>query len=1122
MTIPEPRVEFQIGGVWTDVTDDVDKESGLTIERGRRSRGARSDPTRVALTLRGERYSTRNPMSDLYGVFGRNTPARVTVDGSESYLDLPGAATDVATTPDHSSLDIVGDIDLRAEATMDWSSATNEVLIAKWGTAGQRSYVLFVTGTILRFQWSTNGTSGFFHANYLPPGFPRRGAVRATLDVNNGAGGFTSVLYWAPTMDGPWTSFSTYTDSGVTSIFSSTAPLSLGLTGATSSLTLTPVHGRIHRAEVRSSIGGTAVASPDIRARTPGASSFTDSAGKLWTLAGATEITRRQYRATAEATSMAPRWHSSGHDVRVPVQATGLLQGLVQDGQALNSTLRRRIPSGNPVGYWPMEESVAASQCYSPLADVLPMTMKGDWQFAADDSMPGSKALPKSGSGSGFAVSTPPTGSSTGWHVEFVYKFDGTLPVSEAQIAHVHIGGSGMDAAIVYASTAGIRINLFDSFGTSLATTQLTDPLGIAAFSGVWNRMQIFTAKSGGTTYVSAAFRDVVTNIWWYVTTSISDVPGYVRAVTGTYGAGLGSGVQLGHLGVFTANGTPPPSLLPAVTIYDGADDGFQGETVIDRFARLAGEEVATAAITWRDGQPELATGQLGPQRPAKLVDLLEEMAATDGGMLYERLDRRGVAYRDRVSLYNQVPALTLDYATRGHLGPPLEPVERTADVVNDVTVKRINGSSARAYLASGPLSVLPSSQGGAGPKATEAELSLATDAQTGPLAAWRLHLGTVDDPWFAQVRVMLHAAPALVEPVLALDVGDLIRITNLPAWVSPDPVDLIVEGWSETRANPLAWELRLNCSPGRPWTVGVVESEDIGRADTDGSVLAVSVDSDDTVLLVDSDAGPLWTTDPGECPLDIRIGGETMTVTAITGTVMDLFARTVSSGWGTASSGQTWTVTGGSASDYSVLGGHGLISQGTINISRNAIMSAPSADIDITATVSTDKLATGGSQYVILVARWLDFNNFYSARLDFSTTQTVVLTLRRRVAGTETSLVQYTSNLTHAAGRRFAIRFQLDGTDLRGRVWQEGTPEPPTWQLETTDSGLTAAGSMGLRGILAATNTNVLPVTADWADFLLAGDRQRMVVTRSVNGIVKAQSAGTPVELAHPAVVAL
>lgn len=205
-----------------------------------------------------------------------------------------------------------------------------------------------------------------------------------------------------------------------------------------------------------------------------------------------------------------------------------------------------------------------------------------------------------------------------------------------------------------------------------------------------------------------------------------------------------------------------------------------------------------------------------------------------------------------------------------------------------------------------------------------------------------------------------------------------------------------------------------------------------------------------------------------------------------------------------------------------SVYTGYGVVSQGSINVSRYCLLPAPAADVDLTATVATDRVVTGGSHFLNLVARYADTSNSYLARLEFTTAAAVALTVRRRLAGTETSLGGGTiTGLTHAPGVRFRIRFQVTGSALRAKAWLDGQPEPAGWNTESSDSSLTAAGQIGMRSILSTANTNSLPVITTWGDFLLDGPQQA-TVTRSANGIVKPHLAGTPVSLARPAVVAL
>ncbi|MER8158170.1 poly-gamma-glutamate hydrolase family protein [Streptomyces sp. NPDC094472] len=200
-----------------------------------------------------------------------------------------------------------------------------------------------------------------------------------------------------------------------------------------------------------------------------------------------------------------------------------------------------------------------------------------------------------------------------------------------------------------------------------------------------------------------------------------------------------------------------------------------------------------------------------------------------------------------------------------------------------------------------------------------------------------------------------------------------------------------------------------------------------------------------------------------------------------------------------------------------------GMISQGSINVSRWATVPWSSADVDVVCAMGTDKLAVGGPHFLHLAGRVADTDNCYLARLACNVDQTLTLTLRKRVAGAETLLAtaQNTAGFTHAAGRMFWLRLQITGSTLRARIWQDGRAEPPDWAVTTTDSSLTAAGAIGTRSILSSANTNTLPVTASYDGFQQLTP-QRMTVTRSVNGIVKTHTTGTPMQLAQPAIVAL
>ncbi|MFE3495254.1 hypothetical protein ACFXOS_19645 [Streptomyces sp. NPDC059175] len=878
------RTELKIGGVWTDVSADVRDSAPVTIERGRKSEGVRTDPTKVTLTLnnRHGKYSPRNPRSEYFGRFGLYTPLRVSVPGSESYLALTGDAADIASTPDTAVLDITGDLDVRTEVTADWMQSGVQVLMGKWdSTINQRSWLLYLSGGTLNLRWSTNGSVSFFASAYLPT-LPRRAALRATLDVNNGAGGWTMRFYWATSLSGTWTQFGTYTAAGTTSIYASTAPLLI----APSTLTITPawlpMRGRVHRAEVRSGIGGTAVANPDFRSLAEGTSSFADGAGRTWTLTGAATITDREYRAYAEVSKWPQSWDASGNDAWTSIQAAGIQRRLGQGKKSLQSTLRRRIPAGNPVAYWPLEEGKDATRAYSPVSDVTPLIVTG-LDFESDDTLPGSSALPKLKNPASLRGSIP-RATTAGWHVEMVY-FLPTMPATQTEILRVTAAGSAMRTAVVYASTAGIRIEAQDTSGDVLAFFLFTNATAIADFTGVWNRLQIFTSDAGGgQTYLTAAWRNIITGGYWTSTTIFTGTQGAAVGVAGTWGANT-TDMVIGHLAAFAVPGS---GSTPGIAIYDGADDGFAGESTLARLDRLGNEESSTIDLVWVDGDVTRTSELMGPQRPNPLMTLLEECATTDGGILYEHRERLGLVYRDRSSLENQSVTLTLDYEAPGEIkAGSLLPVDDDQAVRNDVTVKRDGGAEARVVRESGPNSILPPEQGGIGEVEESVTMSLALDTQPPQIAGWRMHLGTWDEERYPIVPVQLHAAPHLIPSVLAMELGDRLNIINPPDTMPPGPIDQLAQGYVEKLAR-FSWDIAYNCTPAGPWDVAVLEDSILGRLATDGCTLNGSMTTGSTVANVISSPGPRWidsATYGSMFPFDVTIGGEVMRVTSCTGT---------------------------------------------------------------------------------------------------------------------------------------------------------------------------------------------------------------------------------------------
>ncbi|MFD7990731.1 hypothetical protein [Streptomyces mexicanus] len=1045
------RTELQIDGVWQRVR--TYERDTVVIETGRPDMAAQTDPGSLQITVdnRNGQYSPRNPMSPLYGKIGRNTRIRLSVPGPTSYLELDGDPANYASTPDAAALDITGDLDLRWEGEADWYASDVQFLIGKWGAAGQQAYSLLILQGFL-YLYFVNASGSTIFAYWEMPALPRHAALRATLDADNGAGGYTVRLYWAPTLAGPWAQFGsdiTNTSFGpITLRSTTTAPLSIAPWAPNNKPPAHPVAGRCYRAEVRNGINGTVVAAPDFTAQAAGTTSFVDSAGRTWALSGAATIRDRADLFVGEVSEWPQKWQPDGSDSWVPLQASGILRRLGQGKKALQSTLRRRVPSGGPLAYWPMEDGTTATQAASGLDGGTPLAVTG-LTFGSDDSMPGSDALPVLDESSTLSGNVPGA-KAGGWHVEMVYKLD-RLPTTEQSFLSVRLrpGTGGVTQALVRVSTAGIRVQALDADGSIVAQFIYTEPDAIADFPGSWNRLQIFSAVSGNQTYVTAQWRNVITNSWWAARTVYTGTPGAVTAIRGTWGADF-QGMAIGHLSAFDVGGNT--DFTSGITIYDGSDDGFNGETAWARMRRLATEEGLPLARL----PGELPTEQVGPQRVDTLLNLLQAAADADGGLLLEDRTRPGLLYRERSSMYSQTPKLVLSYNQAPGLAA-LEPVDDDTTVRNDRTVTRAGGSSARAVLTEGPLSVQEPPDG-IGQYDDEVTLSLHSDDQTGPIAYWRLSLGTVDAPRYPTVKVLLHKAPGLIPQVLALTEGDLIRITDLPPQVGFGYVDLVVDGIHHEMGLQ-HWEASFNCSPGKPWQVGAV---------------AIVEDFEDSTYAVTITGGGYapWVRDQAHY-----------------------------------NSGK-WSLRSG------LLGN---------NQFSDAIVSVPPGSTTLTFWYYTSSEPPGpgyeGDRLMVLVdgvevLRRQGYNYWTQASIDVTGASTVTFRCAKDNSGAVDEDAAWIDDLTFV--QPSPTRIDTDSTILDA-------------DAGATDTTLQIGVAAGTPWITTAEDPAAFPF-----DVLVGGERmtvtaitgatslQTFTVTRAVNGVTKSHTAGTAVQLAEPAVIAL
>jgi hypothetical protein len=928
------------------------------------------------------------------------------------------------------------------------------------------------------------------------------------------------------------------------------------------------------------------------------------------------------------------------------------------------------------VAYWSCEDPSDATTIASALVSGSPMTISGTPALASYSGFGASDPLPDLTSSylsGGVAAYADPTATQVRFlvFIPAAGLSDGKVICSIDQVDYS--AGSAQFWELYYSATStSLTLRMCAADG-SLLGIELPHTLDVRG-----RQMYISVEFQESGTAITRAVR--ITDVNTGLTYSVNDTANVTqlsrvtkvqfgpasRSAVGPNGTQFLPGVAIGHVTVentITAVGALGVRLNPV------------GEASGRRIQRLCGE--SGIPFDWvGDLDDTVALGAQSKQNP---LALMQEAVLADDGLLYENLATLGLGYRTRASLYNQDPALVLNYSGF-NLSQVPTPVEDDRYLANRVTVS-VGGVTATYEETSGPLSTAPPPTGVGvyGPNANSPlALNLATSGTPTLLdqAAWRVHLGTVDEARYPQISVNLaHASitPDMRRAILGLRMGDRVQVINPPAWLGGDTIDQLVLGFSESITH-FQHRITVTCAPASPYnTIGYLDTT-TARIDTDGSQLAADLDATTTSVTVATTSGPGWVqsgqlntnrsfeTDlanwvasgasiarvatPGtpsfggswsmritpdgvsqfpnagseqiavtvgqqyvlsgwllcatsrnvdlninwfdvshgyltttsndqavtanvwtffqltatppasavyanlaptvpnfppvtdvlyadeiifrlasdtsgdDFPFDIRVGGEVMRAGAITPAILDTFTRTQANTWGSADTGQAWTTSGGAASDYFTQGAEAVHSVGAINSNRFTMVPSPSADIDLQMDVATSALATGGPQYTHLIARATDVNNHYNARVAFNPDQTLTLVLEKRAGGAQTDLATVPIPGTHAAGAYFTLRFQVQGSTLRAKAWPRGQVEPPIWQATATDTSQTAAGSVGVRSILDATNTNTLPVLFTHAVFQLLNP-QNFTVTRSTNGVVKAHSAGEDVRLAYPTILA-
>lgn len=881
-------VECEINNTWTNVTSDVRASSGIDIDnRGRRNEQANAFPTSCRLTLdnRTGKYSNRNPLSPYYGLLPRNTPLRVSVpttSGNWAFLSGDQSGNRIETA-DKAALDITGDIDIRIDFELtDWYPSQFVVLASKYDDTGnQISWVLYMNGRgNLTLAWSTDGTFANLKTATATARIPKTGrfTVRATLDVDNGAAGRTTNFYTSTSVSGTWTALgSAVTTAGTTNIFSSSADLVIGAADAgdipfNSTFYLA---ARVYRFQLLSGIAGTVKADVDFSTWGVDDTSKADGFGNTWTMVGA-RVQTDSIRFCGEVSAWPPKWDYSGKNIYVPIEASGILRRLGQGASPIRSPIYRNFLKYVPNAYWTLEDGSAATQAASAVPLGKPARVV-DVTFADDDTLPGSDAVLKLNSTTSQVLGAANESVATGEASLVCYAKLATAPPSKTQIVTFYSTGT-IKRWVISLSSTTIYLDGYDENNLNIVGTNLG--LGDLVVTE-WMAFYISVIDSGVNTNWVSNFHKVGSNtIYTFGTNLLTNATaGYFTRFDIT-SSGYLVDAHFAHI-FFSLE-----EVKFVTSDLRDSSNGYIGEAAATRIARLCAEEDIPIDVV--GFAPDCAA--MGRQRTEKLVDLINAAVEADMGILYEPRDILGLGYRTRKSIYRQSgTGLTLNYSA-SQLSGSFEPVEDDQSIRNDVSVRREGGSSVRAVLATGALSVQPPPNGvGRYDEAVTVDVEL--DAQLKNVADWRVSLGTVDVLRFPTLEVNLARTEftsnaTLTAQAIGVDVGDYLAVTNLPNWLPQMTVETIAQGMAESLGQ-FEWRITWNATPANLYAIGTWD--ETSRYDTENSTTAASFTSGtSTSLSVSTAAGAsLWVTGSGapQFPFDIEVAGVRLTVTAISGT---------------------------------------------------------------------------------------------------------------------------------------------------------------------------------------------------------------------------------------------
>lgn len=557
------------------------------------------------------------------------------------------------------------------------------------------------------------------------------------------------------------------------------------------------------------------------------------------------------------------RWpDKSGNDCVVEVKCAGIMRRLQNMNESLKSPLRRAIAALRPTAYWSLEDGTDATFAASALPNGVNMSVNDGTVAFSSDGPDGSVSAVSFSSDDASMIGAI-SGVTAPWVVVVMSK--AAISTSDS-ILTIRLSGSSYQyvtwGALFNAST-GYPITATKPDGTTEAGNTSSHS------AADWHYLAILGEDSSAVGGRISAWVDGVHEFEVTEPGTIGSPTQIVLNRPAPHNGTSASDGSVCHVAVF--------SNLSAIPDLTDAMNGFAGELAHDRIERLCGElDIAYASHAWTS----LA---MGPQTTDSGVQQLRDAEAVDGGTLHET--GWGLGFLSSAERNNAGVSMPLNF-NAGHISDTPTPDDDDRWLTNRWTCNRSNGGEFTAELSYGPLGIE------FGAIEDSAAVNVETDAQLQGQAGWRVHLGTIDENRWSSLSLNFARNPDLIDTYASLPYGARTTLSNPPPEMPPDPVDVVVDGYSE-HLDPKLWTATLNTFPASTYRVYTVASRagNLGRLDSKLSYLPAAIGTGDTSILV-ATSGVIW--DTTEANFDLNIRGERVTVTNITG----------------ASSPQTFTIT--------------------------------------------------------------------------------------------------------------------------------------------------------------------------------------------------------------------